>query len=187
LEEDQQARKKALTQLVKGLLEIVAIYFLAASIIQMFSPLPQDENTLFSKQSAFAVFLLSSFFWNMVVLGIMKQVSFKELLWAGVTGSVYDLKGTSQYTGRFKELTSAAEESLRTSGEVRDVMHHYAKFATCLLRESFGRFAGQLVALHITLANLFVFLFLVFSGIFNRAQLYGNWWSSKISSSAIKL
>lgn len=168
-EEDQKRRRQPLVMVSKASLEIAAIYFLVAATIKFFIDGTNPGSQLDSGE-AFAIFLGISFCWNILMLYVMTELDFIQLLVAAMVGCVFDLKGADTYTKGFKDRVTFAR---------KDKVQRPDYFHGELFLEGLGRTSAQLVGNHITWVNPLasITLFLGINSFF-LSQYSGGWLGS---------
>lgn len=173
---DQIKWKKPYYVLLKALPEIVGMYFLVAASIHILNTLSVGH---INSRTAFAIYLFMTFIWNLMILFMMKMISWKQLMLGAINGSVFDLEGADVYTGHFKDTIIAAEKEIQKSGTTKDMMKNFNKFRKRLILKGGGRTIGQLLACHIAFANIIVSIALGFgSKLFFQSQLYEEWFGN---------
>lgn len=150
-EDDQTKRRRLVVQLMKGLIEIVGIYLFVVAAFSILSPVPYRNV-----QNVFAYFLLLCFGWNALMLRVMVDLGWKRLTWAALVGSVFDLKGTTTYVGRYKRRVLLEEQKIKDNDTTQEWVKHWQGYLCRLIVESFGRTVGQLLANHITWVSFVV-------------------------------
>ncbi|HWR82088.1 MAG TPA: hypothetical protein VN285_02165 [Candidatus Deferrimicrobium sp.] len=156
LPEDQQLRRKPVLILAKSAIEILAVYCLVLAAVRFLTLLSLGELNGVQVDSdlvrAFAVFLVASFGWNLLMLRVMHNLNVIPLSIALVKGTVFDMPGADTYTGGFKEHTRRKREAALNSLTFRS----FLDLSMALIREGMGRTIAQLVGHHITWVNLLV-------------------------------
>lgn len=153
--EDQERRREPLVMILKASLEIAAVFFLVSATVGLFAP---DEyknlGNILRDRQAFSIFLAVSFFWNLLLLRVMEDLSYWELFARTVLlGTVFDAKGADTYTGGLKNRMMVARANRN---------ERYNRFHGVCFLEGLGRTSAQLAGHHVTWVNLLVSLLLLF-------------------------
>lgn len=159
-EKDQEVRRRVRSQLIKGAVEIACVFVLVLAAVSRFVPNAAAAGD--GRWRTLMLFFFSaSFLWNLIALGVMTHVGYRDLLRAAIAGSVFEITELRSYTKRFWQPFDQAMDELEKEvkpgcafAKVEEVNKESSKLGV-------GRAVAQLIALHVTVSNVAVAILLL--------------------------
>jgi hypothetical protein len=172
-------------QLAKTVLEVGGLYFLVLACLSTIASHGSHSgatgpyatgfwNAVISAEKPFAFFLFLTFFWNLFMLKVMRQLSWRALAAVGLNGRALDLENADVYAKRFWQLREKLEHSVETNwgvGADKTLSNLWIALRPTSL-EALARTGSQIVALHVAWASLCVGAILIADMNFGQ-PLYG--------------
>lgn len=165
---DQDRRELFWIQLIKAAFEIMGVFLLVSICMLFFSQKGGVDNDCLAAHRIFGLFLITTFLWNAIILYVMVDLRWVDLIKGGLNGGVFDLKGINTYTNHFKDKVSLSKEvaTRQTQTDGESVMNNLCHIFNVVI-ECFGRSIAQSLANHIAWVPLVVGG-LLFSELFNN-------------------
>jgi hypothetical protein len=159
-------------QFAKTILEVSGLFFLVLAWLAAIEGNTKESTPSFSWSTrefwdalwaaplnpyrAFAIFLLATFFWNLFMLLVMRQLTWLDLARLGMNGDALDSPNVEVYAKRFWQFRERLEERVAegTKPAANKTAHNLNLAIPVLLNEAFARTSAQIVAIHIAWASV---------------------------------
>src|SRR5258708_6770601 len=155
-----------LVQMAKSVAEVAGLLFLLLAWIALIdsssNPQPIAWVVPFNSQLAFAVFLLLTFLWNLVLLVAMQQLSWEDLTRFIISGTALKSDKLDFYGKRVVGLRDKLMRLTDHAGQdIKNVVGRFILSVPFLFFDGCLRVIVQLVSIHIAWTSLFVSALLV--------------------------
>jgi hypothetical protein len=165
-------------QLLKTTLEISGLFFLVLAwlaLIESFSKSSEaivviDHSSFWTgpltPDRAFALFLVATFLWNLLMLLVMRKIGWRDLVRMGISGSALDSDKVKPYATRFWLFWQKLETRVRDDFEQGShrAPRNFLLAQPVLLLEAFVRTGAQIVVHHIAWTNILAAMFILVKG-----------------------
>jgi hypothetical protein len=156
------------SQLLKTTLEVSGLFFLVLAwlaIVEGFTPEPAQPtmplrpgmwSEPLTPARAFALFLIATFFWNLLMLLVMKKLRWRDLALMGIDGSALQSDKVKPYAKRFWQFWEELEKTTRAASEQgsHNALRNFMRAQPVLFFEAFVRAGAQIVVNHIAWTNI---------------------------------
>jgi hypothetical protein len=181
----------------KAFLEISCIFFLVSSFLSLLRAhgnapnehLAQSVLSGITPYNAFALFLIATWLWNMLMLRVMQQLSLVDLFLSIFTGNALDLPQLKRYLYTFERWKEKRQTELEykhtalkdivsaSASDKSNVRSIFNLVGIEMLRARIKLFEADLAALlqllanHVAYANLLIAVFIIVTEITERDRL----------------
>jgi hypothetical protein len=180
--EDQVGVSK---QLLKTALEVASLFFLVLAWLAIIEIITTGKNVVhegeqavwsietwlgiwwgvLSPYKAFTIFLLATFAWNLLMLKVMRGITWFDLVVMTFRGDALDSAQGRYYAKRFWQFRDELERRVQAqmSTKLQSAAHNLKLASATFYVEACVRMFAQIVAFHIALTNILAAIF-IFTG-----------------------